>query len=621
MKERLFAIKLKYSPVYWIVVVLLSPAFFYFVAEVLNEHYPWHVKIVSFVFNYLIYAGFIALGYAVFGKLRRGLTFAAVLTLVIGVINHYVRMYRNAPLTLFDLQATNTFLSVARQGFDLRPDWIIIVSVIGVIVYYIVIRLSQRYIPLRCVAEKKKRITIRLSCLAGFVLLWCSIFFGDVLRASGIDSSIFNAPEWNGFFVHLITSYQDAKVEPPEGYTAEKAGEILSLYELPDNDVTLKPNIIVIMNEAFADPGIYGDYSTDQPIMPCFERLRKEGVSGYTLASVFGGGTCNSEWEFLTGNSMYFLPGQSIPFQNYLDKKQPSIAWYLKSEGYYCSAFHPNYGEAWEREKAWMFCGFERTVFLEEFPDDGIINERVSDLADYKKMMECFDELRENNPDTPQFLFNVTIQNHVGGYANVPGELGYRIHLEGEGDWGEDYVDGYLTLLHESDLALEWLVEDLKKRDEPFLLLFFGDHQVGLEDSTIQMLKGNRERGLPEEEEIPYLTPFLIWANYDLPFGCDELLVKPEVSSLMLKDVMFTSMNYLPMLVLREAGLPGTAWHRFLRDAYKEVPAINAVGFFSASEGFQQSGGESEPDVLKSYRWLQYNNIFDDTEREERYYE
>ena len=41
-------------------------------------------------------------------------------------------------------------------------------------------------------------------------------------------------------------------------------------------------------------------------------------VVGHAYTSVFGAGTSASEFEFLTGNSMAFLPSGSIPYQQYI---------------------------------------------------------------------------------------------------------------------------------------------------------------------------------------------------------------------------------------------------------------------------------------------------------------
>lgn len=58
--------------------------------------------------------------------------------------------------------------------------------------------------------------------------------------------------------------------------------------------------------------------------------------------SVCGGNTADTEYEFLTGNTMAFLPQGSIPYQQYVNGERPSLASYLQSLGYETVATHPS---------------------------------------------------------------------------------------------------------------------------------------------------------------------------------------------------------------------------------------------------------------------------------------
>ena len=76
-----------------------------------------------------------------------------------------------------------------------------------------------------------------------------------------------------------------------------------------------KPNIIVIMNEAFSDPSVLGDFTTNEDYMPFVHSLldgADNTISGHLNVSVKGGNTANTEFEYLTGASMAFLPYGSI---------------------------------------------------------------------------------------------------------------------------------------------------------------------------------------------------------------------------------------------------------------------------------------------------------------------
>lgn len=90
------------------------------------------------------------------------------------------------------------------------------------------------------------------------------------------------------------------------------------------------PNIVVIMNEAFSDLSVWGDFATSEEVMPFFKSLQQEAVGGELYVSVKGGNTANTEFEFLTGDTMGFLPKGSIPYQQYINDETPSLASYLR---------------------------------------------------------------------------------------------------------------------------------------------------------------------------------------------------------------------------------------------------------------------------------------------------
>ena len=65
-----------------------------------------------------------------------------------------------------------------------------------------------------------------------------------------------------------------------------------------------QPNIVVIMDEAFSDLSVWGDFETSEEVMPYFKMMQQEAVGGEVYVSVKGGNTANTEFEFLTGDTM-----------------------------------------------------------------------------------------------------------------------------------------------------------------------------------------------------------------------------------------------------------------------------------------------------------------------------
>ena len=95
-------------------------------------------------------------------------------------------------------------------------------------------------------------------------------------------------------------------------------------------DAEQTPNIIYVMNESFWDVSRLEGIQFDRDLTPNLKRLGEEGASGYVYSPSFGGGTCDVEFEVLTGFSLEHLPAGSKPYQQYVTGQMPSFAQYLK---------------------------------------------------------------------------------------------------------------------------------------------------------------------------------------------------------------------------------------------------------------------------------------------------
>ena len=142
------------------------------------------------------------------------------------------------------------------------------------------------------------------------------------------------------------------------------------------------PNIVVIMNEAFSDLSVWGDFATSEEVMPFFKSLQQEAVGGELYVSVKGGNTANTEFEFLTGDTMGFLPKGSIPYQQYINDETPSLASYLKTLGYSTTAIHPYNRTGWDRDTVYEKFGFDEFAgqgfLLQSLPAERLHQRQVS---------------------------------------------------------------------------------------------------------------------------------------------------------------------------------------------------------------------------------------------------
>ena len=254
-----------------------------------------------------------------------------------------------------------------------------------------------------------------------------------------------------------------------------------------------KPTIIVVMSESYADLSVVGDFSTNIDVAPYFHSLKENAIHGYALSSVFGAKTPNSEWEFMTGNSMAFLPSGSVVYQQYISKTPTSIVSNLKNDGYTCVAMHPYYETGWSRNAVYPDLGFDETHFIDDFDQTKLLREYITDRELYEKIIDRY-ESRAANEDL--FIMSISMQNH-GGYTEKYDNFDEKVRL-----LGLNYpdVNQYLSLVHESDSALEYLISYFQNVEDPVEIVFFGDHQPSLSSSFYPNLNGKGLSGLTEDE-------------------------------------------------------------------------------------------------------------------------
>ena len=548
-------------------------------------NYKWILNILCVLTGYLI---------ALFFTNHAGISsiIAQIGWLLVGFADYFVYMFRHNEITFADLQSVGTGLSVAENyqfEFSQRCVYVIFWCILYVI------------LAGKCGVRFAQAIHMRV--ISGLLVILCMVAVAMNLNGMNTETWEMKGTYRNGFVLNFVLSIRDSVVSEPEGYSADAIQDMEELYQEDGslyNDVNVEnPTIIAIMNESFADLSVIAEeeeLDTNMPLTPYFDSLKENTIKGYALASVFGAKTPNSEWEFQTGNSMAFLPGGSVAYQQYLDARPASLVSTLKDNGYTCVAMHPYYATGWSRDKVYPKLGYDEMYFLDDFDQTKLIRKYISDEELYTRIIDRYEK---KEADEKLYLFGVTMQNHgryTETYENFPEEY-YKT--------GRSYTDvnQYLSLIHESDDALRKLVDYFKDVEEPVEIIFFGDHQPSLNYKFYQMMNGRGLSGLTEAQlEALYQVPFFIWTNYE----------SQE------KEVPITSLNYLSTMALQRAGIPLPAYNQFLADMMEAVPAINARGYFSIEENdyiHVEDAKGVEADWIARYRILQYNSMFDKKDR------
>ena len=556
-------------------------------------------------FLFYIVMGFL---FALTGSMRFSGCFLCIFSIIFSLTNYFTTTFRGIPILASDLTIMGTAMNVV-GNYKYSLDLTRTITLLGLIAWCILLFRVKR---LRLPKGKKRISAILVSAAICFASFWIMIYT-PVMTVTPMHVTVntfrpIKSYRKNGCVLTFMRSIQLMMIHKPDGYSANAAEEIAAPYRSETSSGNAKtPNVIAIMDEAFADLQAVGDFRISEDVMPFYHSLTKNTVKGFSYVSVFGGQTANTEFEFLTGLSKAFVPASATPYQLYIKSLLPGLTTHLGNQDYQgMLAFHPFRANGYNRDHVYPNLGFSDFISLKDLDvsaSDKIRN-FVSDAADFQVIIDQYEQAKKKS-NAPFYLFNVTMQNH-SGYDQDFDNLDMPISIEEKCDDPE--LKRYLNLIHHSDTALKSLIEYFSKQKDPTVIVFFGDHEPGLSNEVYSKILGKNVEKLSAEENMNlYKTPFLIWANYDI----EE------------QENVNISMNYLSTLMLESTGMKLSPFNQFLLDIHKQIPVLTTNGYFGEDGSYYSLKDESSPyyESLRKYQILQYNDLFDKKKRIENFFD
>lgn len=596
-----YVLPISFHPAVKAIITILLPTASFFLLESMT-HVVWETMeidaiLLNLVFYYLVFLFF----FFASGSTKISLNILLIFTMIVGLANYFVILFRSSPILPWDLLSLGTAATVA-DNYTFSITYRIAQLSAGLLGCIILAGKCNLHFP-KFHAKASICAMIRVALCA--ILIIPSAFYirflyqPDIADYTSLDNTLFT-PKYmfktNGFFVAFLMDSRYLQIDEPSGYSKEYAEALLDEQTETAPTTDELPNIIVIMDECFSDPSVLGDFTCNEDYMPYIRSLldgAENTVSGHLYVSVLGGNTANSEFEYLTGDSMAFLPSGSIPYQQYLNKYAVSIVEHMKELGYSTTAMHPYNASGWNRSFVYEKMGFGQFLSLKNFHHGEQLRKYVSDQADFEEVLDVLNESTD-----PAFIFNVTMQNH-SSYGTPYDNFTPSIEAQFENTKTTKYLNNYLSLMKYTDDAVKYLLTELSNSDKKTIVVFFGDHQPN--DYVIEPIY--EENGLDinnqtlEEQQKRQQVPFFIWANYDID----------EESNLAI------SVNYLSTKVAEVAGLGLTKYQSFLSQMSEVLPVINAVGYVDADGNcrYLKEASGDEKTWLDNYEILQYYRMFD----------
>ena len=586
----IYMIDMPVHPVIRILFALVIPVGCFYTFETLTHQMSTMIELakrlnIAFYYWLFLFVFFIA------GRTSISMAICVSAIAAIGVGNYFVVMFRSNPIVPWDIYSFETAMSVA-DNYVFSVDWALAEHIAMFILMLIVgvrtnIRLSKKILrPILTVA----------MCIPAY--FYISYLWQDNLeRNTGLNDTLFNAKYMHskdGFFVSFILDIHFLQIEEPKNYSDEYALSLLNEQKVEKVETPEElPDIIAIMDETFSDPAVLGEFETNKDYMPFVHSILRgevaNTISGYTDVSVLGGNTANSEFEFLTGNSMAFFPNGSVPYLQYIRDGISTIVPQLEEYGYTTYGTHPYRAKGWNREFIYDLMGFDYRYFQGSFPFEDKLRNYVSDEADFKSILEW-----RNNTEGPFFMFNVTMQNH-SNYGGDFDNFDPQIVAKFKNTSSNKYLNKYLSLMYETDQDVASLLSELSQSDRKTIVVFWGDHQPN--DYVVRPIY--KEYGLDfdnqtyEQQQQRQKTPFFIWANYDI-----QEQTNVEIS-----------LNYLNILLFETAGLQLDEYQTFRKNLWQgQIPMMNAVGYRNDNGDLVEydDAPEEIQNLLNEYQNIQY---------------
>ena len=575
-------------------ILMFTPLCTFLIVETITESLS-EIEPIAVLFNIIFYYVIYAVVFTLSNRARFTTVFLTILFVVYGVAEHYVVTFRTTPIVPYDIFSIKTAMTVA-GGYQYTISEGMWVGLLAAVDLLLLLRKCQWQIR-----DRKKR-----WLCAGGVIVGSACYIG-LFYTVFIDAVELWFYFWNPYQTYtqygcvvsdfLYFSYMD--LDKPEGYSKETAEAILQCYdysgeaEAQKDDTSegaiVPDDILVIMNESWADLSCAGDFETNIPYNEFYTNLTENTIKGTACVSIYGGNTPQSEYEFLTGNTISFLPSGAIAYNLYIKKDTPSLVSQLSEQGYECIAMHPEKATNFNRNQVYPRLGFSQFLTEDDFTDVVKIRELCSDQSVYDKMIDLYENKQEGQK---LFLYGVTMQNH-GGYTYEGEDFTPLVQTVGLNKT-YDKVNQYLTCMRYTDEALENLIGYFSDVDEHVMIVMFGDHHGDVGSDFYEELYGKKLIDVEGEQyETRYETPFFIWTNYEIGEKADEKI----------------SLNYLSTLAMQTANIPLTEYQSFLAELQSHYPVISAAGIYDAEDNFYTWNNVEESadySYMKEYQILEY---------------
>ena len=465
----------------------------------------------------------------------------AVLGCVPCAVNFYTLQLRGEPFLPWDLAQVSEAAGVASAAGIKIQTSMIVTAVVELAL------MAGSFFLYR--GRHKQRWLPRVAGSAATAAALCLLIFGVYLQPA-VCQAIGIVPDawmqdryyrYYGVVTGFMTNLSNLEIDKPDGYSEETVDAILDnvdesqkfstspLYPTSyaattaKDEQVKKPTIIYVMNESYWDVSELEQYGIkfDTDVSANLHALQQTSAYGRAYSPSFGGGTCDVEFEALTGYSASFLPSGSKPYQQHVTKPMFALPSYLKTQGYQTAAVHCFWAKYWSRDTAYPNLGLDDFISLEDM--HGVTKVRkhywtnglVTDDSMADQIIGQYEKMKASS-DEPVFLHAVTMQNHTNyNKDNYPDDQRVKVleHPAGMKASTVGALEDFATGIRDADAMMGKLTAYFSQVDEPVILVFWGDHYNPI-DSNYDVYTTTGYASDSSADPRLHQTTLLMWSNY-----------------------------------------------------------------------------------------------------------
>ncbi|MDF2921926.1 MAG: cyclic beta,2-glucan modification transrane protein [Paenibacillaceae bacterium] len=570
-------------------VLFLLGAWLVFLMEFLSrssatDAMKWtYQHIPAFLFNMVLLTGLLLLFTAITGRTRLAYWIVFTLAFILSLISGIKLKILGVPLLPMDFVLTSETEDMTQYLNNIvNPK-----TLIGILVYIGASVGLLYFIPDMIKKIKGKE---RIAFVGAAVFFVALVYYQPTAMMQGvfgIEEKSWNQKDnilSNGLLLCTLRNLDNMNVTEVKGYDEASIAAIVSRPVDPvvagEAAAAVKPNIIIVLGEAFWDPTVIPGVKFSEDPIPGFHKLAEKYPSGWLLSPQYGGGTANVEFEVLTGNSMRFMPQGSTPYNQYFTHEVDSLASIAARQGYTPTAINPFHNWFFNSREVYKNMGFSKFISIEFFDQvfqgPYIADDEVANLV-IKSSTES---------EGPDLIFTNTMENHFHFWPGKFKENTFKVQgVEGQ---AKGLLETLAQGINGTDKMLLKLVDHYSKSGEPTIIAFFGDHLPSLGDEYKGFIDSKYITGTddPEFWTKMYKTPFVVWNNF----------LEEE------KEDLYMSPSFLGPYILEKAKLKGTYYTDYLKELYKKVPVIPTKDHYADLAIHEED--------LKDYEKLQYDIMF-----------